>query len=211
MSGAFASLAERHLLWLPDYGIGYLDVPPPVGFYGVDYFRRYRDLDFTDMGRALTDARLTLMRRHWQGPIVDVGIGGGLFVSACLEFTPASGWDVNPEAIRWLFERGMLCDPRAGRVPAVTMWDSIEHMADPTEILDNVESWAFVSTPVYRDADDVMGSKHYKPGEHLWYFSEIGLVMFMKKHGFRLVEANGVENALGREAIGSYAFRRDTS
>lgn len=202
------SLAARRLLWLPELGLGYLAVQPAPDFYGRDYFDHYQALDISNMGHALTDARIDLVRRHWQGAIVDVGIGGGYFVSAYLEHAPASGWDVNPEGVRWLFERGLLCDPRSMRVDAVTMWDSIEHMSNPSEILDNVERWVFISTPIYRDGDDARASKHYKPGEHLWYFTESGLVGFMHRHGFKTIEANNAETMLGRESIGSFAFRR---
>jgi hypothetical protein len=210
-NGDFASLAARHLLWLPELGLGYLDVQPAPDFYGADYFDRYQALDLTDTGRALTKARIGFVRRHWQGAIVDVGIGGGYFVTAFLEYATASGWDVNPAGVRWLFERSLFCDPRSMRVDAVTMWDSIEHMANPSEILDNVDRWVFISTPIYRDGDDARGSKHYKPGEHLWYFTESGLVGFMHRHGFAAIEANNAETTIGRESIGSFAFRRSAT
>lgn len=157
------------------------------------------------MGRQLSHARAEFVLRHYRGDnLVDVGIGGGRFVNTL----DCHGWDVNPEAIRWLYESGRLRDPRAGAVEAVSMWDSIEHMADPSEILENVREWVFLSTPIYLDGDDVLHSKHFKPGEHLWYFTEFGLVNFMRAHGFALAESNDQECRIGRESIGSFAFRR---
>lgn len=191
--------------WLPDKGIGFLDVPVPDGLYGADYFERYRALDQTDTGFRLTSVRLGLVARHWNGTITDIGIGGGGFM---LAHGDATGWDVNEHALRWLLEKRLLLDPRILPVAAATFWDSIEHMRDPSRILNQVAHWAFISTPIYRNALHALESKHYKPGEHLWYFTESGLLAFMKRLGFRLRESNMRECECGRDEIGSFAFER---
>lgn len=209
-NGVFASLAERRLLWLPELGIGYLGIPPTPGLYGASYWQKYLAYDQTDLGIELTEARLAFVLRHWHGPLVDVGIGGGLFLRSHNGATGehSAGWDVNPEAIKWLHDAGLLRDPRHAPVAAATMWDSIEHMEDPCEVLDQVEGWAFISTPIYRDGEHARQSKHYRPGEHIWYFTARGLVGFMLRAGFELIEHNSIESDLGREDIGSFAFRR---
>lgn len=208
MSGDFVSLvggSRGQLIWLHDLGIGYVNDQPQPGLYDKAYRDKYRALDEKVLGAALTAARLDLVRRHYgEERIVDVGIGGGRFV---LEHGNACGWDVNPDALMWLYENGLICDPRSG-VAAVSMWDSMEHMTNPSEVLDAVSKWVFLSTPIYPDAEAVLESKHFKPGEHIWYFTEHGLVHFMRLHGFDVVEANAMESALGRDSIGSYAFRR---
>lgn len=205
MRGDFASLADRQLQWLPDLGVGFLDIEAP-GLYAHDYFQTYRQLDLTPMAGKLNAARIGLVERHWAYPrqMIDVGIGGGSFVDSA----ECYGWDVNPHAQRWLDEHERLIDPRAQTVRAATFWDSIEHMRDPSEILRNVERWAFISTPIYSSALQARGSKHFKPGEHLWYFTERGLVHFMSVHGFRLRESNVMETMIGRDSIGSFAFER---
>lgn len=205
-SGNFASLAANRLQWLPDLGLGFLDVEYP-GLYDADYFRHFQDLDRTPFAAKLNEARVQMVRRHWTGPVCDVGIGGGSFIEA---HGNASGADVNPLAIEWLAERGLLWDALNDNVDAVTMWDSIEHMRNPAELLDRVRKWAFVSTPIYVDAEHALASKHFKPGEHLWYFTQPGLCAFMRAHGFLQVEINYHESVLGREDIGSFAFKRGT-
>jgi hypothetical protein len=196
-------LARGRLLWLPELGLGYLDQPPAPGLYDEDYFKHYVELDASPISAELTAERMLLVLRHHEGEIVDVGVGGGRFVREANCY----GWDVNPYAIKLLHDSGRLRDPRSQPVDAVTMWDSIEHMTDPGEILQNVRQWAFISTPIYTSEDDAIASKHFKPGEHLWYFTEAGLLSFMQTQGFRLQEANRME-CTWREGIGSYAFRR---
>lgn len=190
-------------MWLPEIGLGYLDQLPAPGFYDEAYFEKYVGLDRTEVANELTHERMLLVMRHHEGELVDVGIGGGKFVRDAQCY----GWDVNPYAIRLLHNAGRLRDPRSVSVDAVSMWDSIEHMIDPGEILQNVREWAFISTPIYLDADSVFQSRHFRPGEHLWYFTEPGLCAFMRVHGFALVESNRNE-CMWRDGIGSFAFRR---
>jgi len=197
-------LAAGRLLWLPELQLGFLAEPPTPGLYDASYWETYRERDKGPVADELNFERIMLVRRHFQGmDLVDVGIGGGRFVNemACL------GWDVNPYAVEWLRQSGALRDPRSQPVEAVTMWDSIEHMVDPGEILRNVRSWAFISTPIYKGPGDAINSKHFKPGEHLWYFTVGGLCEFMRVHGFALFESNEME-CKWRESIGSFAFRR---
>ena len=190
--------------WLPEIGVGFLDIDPEPDLYGADYFCRYVALDSTPMSERLNAARVDLVTRHWLGYVVDIGVGGGSFMRA---HGRAAGWDVNPEAVKMLHRENRFVDPRNG-VDCVTLWDSLEHMRNPSEILRQVRSWVFVSTPIYSDAHDCLMSKHFKPGEHLWYFTEPGLVAYMARLGFSLREASRVESDLGREGVGSFAFQR---
>lgn len=62
--------------------------------------------------------------------------------------------------------------------------------------------------PIYKDQTDCLRSKHYKPGEHLHYWSLRGLIGWFARQGFGCVEINEKESELGREGITSFAFRR---
>lgn len=189
-------------LWCEDLGFGW-HTRPTMDYTG-SYFQKYRELDATEMGAALTRARLDLVRRHHNGPLVDIGIGGGRFV----EESGAQGFDVNPEAVEWLEARGSFCDPYGDPVEAVTCWDSLEHLEDPSDLVFQVDQWVFVSMPIYQDEAHCRASKHYKPGEHVWYFTHDGLIEWFRRQGFFCMESSEVESELGREGIRSYAFRR---
>ncbi|MNF16908.1 hypothetical protein D3C80_2201530 [compost metagenome] len=62
--------------------------------------------------------------------------------------------------------------------------------------------------PIYKDQIDCLHSKHYKPGEHIWYHTLHGLIGWCERQGFTLEEMNHAESDLGREGISSFAFRR---
>jgi hypothetical protein len=91
----------------------------------------------------------------------------------------------------------------------MTLWDVLEHIPDYRPLLANVRQWLFVSLPIFRDAEHVLRSKHFRTDEHCWHFSRNGLVYAMKLCGFALVSESSFETDLGREDIGSFAFRRD--
>ncbi|MFG8479049.1 methyltransferase domain-containing protein [Pseudomonas aeruginosa] len=189
------------LLWSEELGMGFHPRPPMD--YSGPYFEKYQALDATPMGTALTTARVDMVRRHFDGEVLDVGIGGGRFVVE----SGGKGFDVNEEAVQWLKSRNAYADPYKG-VAAITCWDSLEHVPDPEALVRSVGEWVFVSMPVYKDQADCLKSKHFKPGEHLHYWSVRGLVGWFAKMNFGCVEINERESELGREGITSFAFRR---
>ncbi len=189
------------LLWSEELGMGFHPRPPMD--YSGPYFEKYQALDATPMGTALTTARVDMVRRNFDGEVLDVGIGGGRFVVE----SGGKGFDVNEEAVQWLKSRNAYADPYKG-VAAITCWDSLEHVPDPEALVRSVGEWVFVSMPVYKDQADCLKSKHFKPGEHLHYWSVRGLVGWFAKMNFGCVEINERESELGREGITSFAFRR---
>ena len=196
------------LVWFDAYGMG-MHTRPPISYAG-SYWDNYRQLDATPMGEALTAARAALVRRHAPSldpaTLVDVGIGGGRFV----EEMGCMGCDVNPEAVAWLGARYSYLDPLRHPVEALTFWDSLEHIPDPVAIVSQARRWVFVSMPIYCSMEGVLNSPHYKPGEHLWYWTQAGLVDWFGRLGFVLRESNAQETALGRRGIISFAFERET-
>lgn len=104
------------LLWSEELGMGFHPRPPMD--YSGPYFEKYQVLDATPMGAALTQARIDLVRRHFTGQVVDIGIGGGRFVTE----SGAMGFDVNPEAVDWLRAQERYYDPYQHHAEAVTCW-----------------------------------------------------------------------------------------
>lgn len=198
----------HELVWAPQ-GMGALCTTNPP--YDSAYFEKYRRYTLTAMGRAITAARIDLVRRHAGGAahVVDVGIGCGDFIMARGGWT--WGYDVNPRGEAWLRENGRWLNPyeRPSMLGAVTMWDVLEHIAVPHRLLDLVKRWVFLSLPIVPGSEPPSTSwKHYKPEEHCWYWTESGLVLWMAAHGFVCREMNRVETELGREDIGTFAFER---
>ncbi len=143
---------------------------------------------------------------------MDIGIGAGQFIETRDLRTPEAltfGYDVNPYAISWLVGRRLWWDPYQKGARVVTCWDSLEHMKWPAHFLERVEYWIFVSIPIFKDRDHCLASKHFKKNEHYWYFTHQGLITWMSLRGFEMVDHNRMEEEeIGREDIGTYAFRR---
>lgn len=200
----FKSLASGSLAWFPERGIGFYPVNSNV--YDDSYFEKYEHYADTDRGEQITRARVELVRRHYMGPVLDVGIGSGHFIE---NMQDAVGYDINPRAVMWLNDRGRYQDPYTGKLfAAMTFWDSLEHLDDPRKILKAAGLWVFISMPIYEGLEHLITSKHYRKDEHFWYFTERGLITWFKDQGFVLRESSDIETRIGRQDIKSFAFRR---
>jgi Methyltransferase domain len=179
--------------------------------YDQDYFDSFARNANSFLGQALMQARVDFVAEHYQGSLIDIGIGSGAFIEArrhTRPMRPTFGYDVNPAGVEWLQRRRLFADPYAAPFEAATMWDVLEHMPDYPTLLANVREWLFLSLPIFSDAAHVLRSKHYKPAEHCWYFTTEGLVIALAQCGFALVTGSMVETELGREDIGTFAFKR---
>lgn len=188
--------------WFPELGIGYFPVKEDV--YDKDYWDKYINMDSTEIGQKLTNARIDLVKQFNNKDIVDIGIGGGKFCQEC----PAMGFDINPYAVKWLKENNKYKDPWAEKIQSATFWDSLEHIQDPSLLLKNIQKFIYASIPIFNNVEDVLQSKHFRKDEHFWYFTVAGFEWFMKQFGFRVRYFDTREQKLGRESIGSFVFER---
>lgn len=197
---------RRGMLWHEYAGIGYLRLQETP--YDDDYFEKYVGYANTDFGIKLNAARLAMVERLFpKGSLVDIGIGSGQF----METIGCFGFDINPVAVDLINETSFFLDPHIETVDCATFWDSLEHIVEIAQILAHVRKFAFVSIPIFEDINHVVSSKHFRPDEHCWYFTDAGFKKFMEAHGFAVVEQNTMETDLGREGIGTYACKRVNS
>lgn len=218
MNSFVQKLVDKHLVWLDYPGIGYLknQLPEDVNIYDQAYFDKYVKMEGTDMGQAIIQSRINLIRKYapdvfersmYHLTLVDVGIGAGGFVTTA----NCMGYDINPIAVKWLQDNGRWLDlMHSVQRPHTSLcfWDSLEHIDQPDYLLSMAADYVFISMPIYTSLQNVQTSKHFRPNEHIWYFTEMGLVYFMNYHGFQLIGKEPIEMELGREAIWQYAFRR---
>lgn len=192
------------LIWDDKKGFGFHTAPPIE--YDDAYFDYYLDLDHTDMAIELTKARVDLVKQNTDFRPTDIGIGSGLFCAAM----NGAGYDVNPKAVKWLKDNNCFHDVYREPILALSFWDSLEHIPDPKKLLSRVRpgGMVFVSIPIFDDYDDCLRSKHFKPGEHIWYFTKQGFIDWMVEQGYKLLEDNNRESIIGRESIHSFAFSR---
>jgi hypothetical protein len=183
--------------------------PVTAAPYDAEYWQKYVGYADTVMGRAITAARVELVKRYAHcHAVVDVGIGCGAFIEA-RDSSLTYGFDINPVAVEWLEQRGMLLNPYESTVYAATFWDAIEHISDAHRMLANVERFAFMTVPIIPgNAPPPNGWRHFRPDEHCFYWTRNGLIAWMGEQGFTCREHNTMESLLGREDANTFVFER---
>lgn len=208
---SFVAEADDDLM-LTTAGIAYQrDMSARIA-YGTDYLAKIGGYD-ASIARAVNAGRCALVARHATSgsTLLDYGAGDGAFVRAARSWGfDAKGFDVIRAAADALFAAG-LYDDEPAIFDVVTAWDVIEHLEDPGLLLGRVAPQALLccSVPIFADLRAIRHSRHYRPGEHLYYWTDEGFVDWMKRYGFRLAEKSEHEVAAGRESIGAYAFVLD--
>lgn len=123
--------------------------------------------------------------------LIDIGYGNGDFVKlACQAGYQAFGYDVHGQGKKYgvrevdVFASNCHWD-------LVTFFDSLEHIDELDKVRElNTRTDAVMvtvpKTPVWFPGDRAHTWKHYRPGEHLHYFSEesLGRLFFPKKRQF---------------------------
>jgi hypothetical protein len=180
--------------------------------YDDHYFDHYLGLEDTEIAVAINKARKELTEKYVDS-ILDVGIGSGEFIKKST--IKCWGYDINPMGVKWLKKQKCFLDPYKKGIPdhikGVTLWDALEHMPNPTEFLSLIKEgmFVFISMPIFDNLLKVRSSKHYKPHEHLTYWTTAGLVCYMMDLGFSLKEISDKETVAGREGILTFAFKKD--
>lgn len=210
----FDAKADRDLRLCPHRGVAYqADMKAGRVSYDAAYFEKVHSYEGTAIALAVNNGRIELMDRHLStdAAVLDIGAGTGDFLRAALQAGfDMKGFDVMKPAVKALKEAGLFSyDVHAA--DAITMWDTIEHIEDPELTLRAVRKGAhvFASIPVFTDLHCIRESKHYRPGEHLYYWTEQGFIDWMALYGFRLLERSAHEIDAGREDVVAFAFCRD--
>lgn len=191
-------------------GVGLLCVDSR-GVYDKKYFNKYVKYEKSELGKKLNEFRVGLCS-GFSGDIVDVGIGSGQFVKAMNKTRACFGYDVNKTAVDWLQSEGLwlnVYDPiQMDRVSVITFFDSFEHIHDIKKLLYNLNNGTImvVSIPIFKDLKDMVCSKHFRPDEHWWYFTERGLEKFLSN--WKMLDKSDMETKLGRESIMTYIFKK---
>jgi len=204
---AFPAVADGDLMLCPEHGVAYQRDQTHLVDYGEDYFEKCRGYEGQSIAEKINAGRVALVARHFgPGRVCDVGVGSGEFIKR----RPYTfGVDVNPAAIAWLKEAGRWASD-LDSFGAFTFWDVLEHVPEPESYLRHayLHAFVFLSMPIMASLDRIRESRHYRPGEHLYYWTESGLIEWMAWHGFRCLEVANFETEAGRENIRSFAFRR---
>lgn len=205
MDKVFKLIAEidEDLLVIHELGVA-CQISSETISYDQDYFSKYESYKGTDVSKKIHDTRVGLVKKYHPGRILDIGVGNGDFIEA---HGNCHGYDINPVAASWL-KRERIYNENIELFDAFSMWDVIEHIPAPSEYFNRMKqgSYLFTSIPIFENLSDIRKSKHYKPGEHLYYFTEKGFLFYMSRNRFSLIDSNDNETKVGREGIMSFAF-----
>lgn len=197
---------DGDLMLCRDHGVAYQKDMSNLVAYDEAYYNKCLSYEDQEIARKINDGRIALVEKFFSGAVCDVGIGSGEFIK---RRPNTYGHDINPVAIEWL-KRNDLWANHLAEFGAYTMWDVVEHIEDPWPYFRNIglHCFLFISIPVFYGLGGIRTSKHYRPNEHLYYFTDEGLVQWLDMHGFMAVDRQDFEIQAGRESIYSYAFKR---
>lgn len=204
---ALPAREDGDLMLCDDAGIAWQKDRAHRVTYDAAYFDKCRGYEGAEIARKINAGRVELVDAYvGTTRVLDIGIGSGEFIA---HRPRTCGFDVNPKAVDWLRRRGLFAS-RLEEFAAFTFWDVLEHVPDPGEYLDRVRlhGFVFASLPIFAALDRIRESRHYRPGEHLQYFTRDGFETWMHCHGFMLLDRRTFEIDAGRDGIYSYAFKR---
>jgi len=177
--------------------------------YGRTYTERYEAYEGTTMCYELNKFRVDLVNKWTHGPVLDVGCAAGTFVRRRnVEGYPTFGWDVKPTAACEILGANRVFSPYLGPVASISFWDVLEHIKDPSIVLESAMRYVFATIPVYTGLEHARDSKHFWPEEHYHYWTEQSFHLYMRTQGFELLEKTDQENVIGREEVMTYVFER---
>lgn len=199
---------DAELTYCPQEQIVYQNDMSQSVPYAEEYFAKYQSYEHLEIARKINQARVEISHRYSRF-ILDVGIGSGTFLQQCQ--VPALGFDVNNTAVAWLKDRNQYVNPYQGipkAVDGITLWDVLEHIPEPQLLFSKIKpnTYLFASLPIFSDVTQCRTSKHYRPNEHFYYFSEVGFKTFMADSGFNFIESNDSETKAGRVSILTFVF-----
>jgi hypothetical protein len=175
--------------------------------YDADYAHKYDKYEHQKM----SDLRLALFQKTGLtlgSKVLDIGYGNASFVKTLTTHGYDSfGSDVHGEDFG--IQEVVVKDVESNQFNCVTFFDSLEHFDDLSLVTHMRPEFVILSVPNRHDHLMVQPDswRHYRPGEHLHYFSPHSLSVFMNRWaGYELVYAGYDEDVLrGKLSVGGIA------
>jgi len=209
-----------NLNWVYLHDICYHSDPLHFMIYDQSYFEKYKQYETNDLSSKLNSFRVKLVNKYCKkAPVLDFGIGSGTFISKrnCKTY----GFDICNTAVDWLKKKKLYVNPwidMKKNIAGYCFWDSFEHIAHPSLLMASmaIDTHVFISMPIVPNefmmcdlnmiANNLSQWKHFRPNEHLHYWTSDGIKIYMKKLGFFLLEESSYETKIGRQDIKTFVF-----
>lgn len=169
--------------------------------YDLDYYENMLRL-YSHTAKQINEIRWKFISSLNPSTVLDYGSGVGWF----------RAW--RPKGVKVFSHDIAPAFPQTGidlRIyDIVCFWDVLEHIDDfrKVEPVLALAKAVAATLPIAPTESESIGSwKHFKPGEHLHYFTERTLTSLFDKYGFRLLE-KGQPECPPREDVTSFLFVR---
>lgn len=190
-----------------------------TGSYNQKYFDKLKSYENTSIGTKLIKTRLKLIswaikylkKDRKSVSLIDIGSGSGYLLDN-LKIEKKYGYDINPASRNWLKKQGLWVDINKDvSFDIICFFDVLEHLNEPDGLIKRFHKGTviIISIPIFKNIEKVKDSKHYRPDEHYHYFTEYGIVLYMKQCGYRMILKNNDETLCGREDIMTFVFEKE--
>jgi len=169
--------------------------------YDLNYYEKMLRL-YSGTAEEINKRRWHFLKSHIQrlNTVLDYGCGVGWF----------RAW--RPPGVK-VFSFDIAMYPQTGVeiqiYDCTCFWDVLEHIPDfaAIEPILALSRFVAVSIPIPNDETGLNGWKHFKPGEHLHYFTRASLNALFNKYGFDLLLEDDFE-CPPRLDVSSFIYRR---
>lgn len=177
-------------LWLCtecDYG---RQIEPKEFHYSRQYQEKY--LQTPELAMSFLRLSMVVPIAKPGSRVLDYGCGSGAFVHALKSVGyDAQGFNVGDE------------NPE-GAFNVVTMFDVIEHLPEPSEVFKLNPEFFVISVPDFKPVAsgeiELKKWRHYRPDEHIHYFSYTAIRRFFQRHGYDCIIENHTEDYIRKAA-----------
>ncbi len=190
--------------------------PPDLVFYdeanAVQHVQEFK----SETGFRLNTLRASMLMAVIRpgASVVDIGSSVGGFLEIGRRWFNMAGVEINAHARAMsteiargidVFETLDAFRAQSAGADAATMFDVLEHVTRPDDFLKDVAKslipgGALVITTPNASSPGFQSEgkkwRHYKPGEHCWIFSVLGLQSLLTKCGFQVVDINFLESTI---------------
>lgn len=167
--------------------------------YNTDYY--YSMLrKYAKTGEKIAFIRWDFVEEFGGKTVLDFGSGLGFFAACAPEGVVVDTYDMGPYV-----QTGI----RRERYDLLCLWDVLEHIPDFSCLEDYIKCTDYVALtiPMLPQGKELLTWKHFKPGEHLHYFTDCTLDAILKIYGFKRIK-DGYPECPPREDIESIVYER---
>jgi hypothetical protein len=176
--------------------------------YDLAYYEKMLR-EYSATAESISKARWKFIEPLNPKEVLDYGSGVGWFRAWRPEGVTVHSFDVAPYPQTSSVRSDCSNMPVNGVYDVVCFWDVIEHLPSFKDIEHTLRrSKAVAATiPVTDNVSDLTDWKHFKPGEHLHYFTTKQVIALFDAYGFEIITMAYCE-CPPREDVCSFLFRR---